>query len=83
MFCTNCGHEIEDDMKFCTKCGTAKYEESLDVSDNVDIDSNRESVTTFKKIKDKAIEFYEAANDGYWIFGTIVIIVAIIISIFT
>lgn len=22
MYCTNCGNELEEDMKFCTKCGT-------------------------------------------------------------
>ena len=83
MFCINCGHEMEEGMKFCTKCGTAKHEESLDVSDNLDTDSDKQSETTLKKIKNKVIEFYEAASDGYWLFGTIVIIVAIIISIFT
>ena len=22
MFCKNCGHEISDDAKFCSNCGT-------------------------------------------------------------
>ena len=44
MFCSKCGHEIEDDSKFCTKCGTVvsnDQEEFIDQSM-----SNNQAIST-------------------------------------
>ena len=35
MFCKNCGTEIDDLAKFCSKCGKAVVEEKEVVEDNV------------------------------------------------
>lgn len=33
MFCSNCGTELKDEAKFCTKCGAAVAEETIEVVD--------------------------------------------------
>lgn len=38
MFCTNCGTEIEDNVKFCTNCG-APMSNTVDESKATIIDS--------------------------------------------
>lgn len=54
MYCKNCGNKIDDDAKFCDKCGAVQYENSTDFSKHIIVGSKSNSDFFKKNIKDKS-----------------------------
>ena len=74
MFCKNCGNKLEEDSKFCNKCGVEIY---LENSNSINIRTNKEN----KELKSEKIVFiclfifavcvlvYSAINESRYIVG--------------
>lgn len=75
-YCTNCGNELEEDVKFCSKCGANSDEEVV-------VQNNQETNTTTQKEKynGQAIASFVLSLVGLFVFGLICGILSLTLGI--
>lgn len=72
MFCGHCGKEIQENAKFCTKCGAKVDEPSSVVQLSMDVIEANDKISRLKKIK--GVLF---SSKGAWIGGGLLALTAI------
>ncbi len=66
-FCTNCGSELQDGIKFCPECGVAINEEVSNVKNKLSKDKNYSETISkvYKKALDQTEGFVKKAKEVY------------------
>jgi len=67
-YCSKCGHSLNDDQKFCPKCGNEESQLMTDINKpQSPLNTNKPNVNPFKVLKgiNKFGYIYNFAVDGY------------------